>query len=73
MKLLFTLIVAGAALLGAVGCRSVAIYEKVRLQDPQMKFEESGVESHFYQKVYYSREGSVGAFGSSAGGGCGCY
>ena len=55
------------------GCRSVAVYEKARLQNPLMKFEESPAETHFYQKVYYSREGSVGAFGSSAGGGCGCY
>ncbi|NQU40956.1 MAG: DUF4266 domain-containing protein [Lentisphaerae bacterium] len=73
MKSVVLMVAAVVALLGASGCRSVAIYEKVRLQDPQMKFEESGTESHFYQKVYYSREGSVGAFGSSAGGGCGCY
>ncbi len=58
---------------GGLGCRSVAVYERVRLQDPLMKYEESAAETHFYQKVYYSREGSVGGIGSSAGGGCGCY
>ncbi|MBL7076379.1 MAG: DUF4266 domain-containing protein [Kiritimatiellae bacterium] len=57
----------------AVGCRSVAVYERARLQDPLMKYGESAAETHFYQKVYYSREGSVGGIGSSAGGGCGCY
>ena len=28
---------------------------------------------HFYQKIYYSVEGSVGGIGVGAGGGCGCY
>ncbi len=55
------------------GCSSVAFHEKGRLQDPVMAFDASAAETHFYQKVYYSREGSVGGFGSTAGGGCGCY
>jgi hypothetical protein len=73
MKIVMLIVTAGTLCLAGVGCRSVAVYEKARLQDPLMKYEESAQETHFYQKVYYSREGSVGGMGSSAGGGCGCY
>ncbi|MBT3293802.1 MAG: DUF4266 domain-containing protein [Verrucomicrobia bacterium] len=73
MKYVMLIVTAGTLCLVGVGCRSVAVYEKARLQDGLMKYEESAQESHFYQKVYYSREGSVGGMGSSAGGGCGCY
>lgn len=55
------------------GCQRVAFYERQHLQDRIMTFTESPSEVHFYQKSYYSREGSVGGIGSSAGGGCGCY
>ena len=73
MKLVMLIVTAGTLCLAGGGCRSVAVYEKARLQDPLMKYEASAQETHFYQKVYYSREGSVGGMGSSAGGGCGCY
>ena len=73
MRVLLWMMTVGAVSLVGSGCQSVAVYEKARLQDPLMKYEESAQETHFYQKVYYSREGSVGGMGSSAGGGCGCY
>jgi hypothetical protein len=38
-----------------------------------MAFDTDPSEMHFQQKVFYSMEGSAGGFGSSAGGGCGCY
>lgn len=55
------------------GCASVPFYEKGRLQDPIMALAPDGTEAHAYQKIYYSREGSVGGIGQGAGGGCGCY
>ena len=60
-------------LLGLCGCPSVDFTERRRLADPIMRFDEGPCEAHLYQKTYYSREASVGGFGSSAGGGCGCY
>lgn len=57
----------------AGGCTSVAFHEKGRLVDDVMAFGEWPSETHFYQKTYYSREGSAGGIGTSAGGGCGCY
>jgi hypothetical protein len=70
-KLLGLTLVAVAAAL--VGCRSVAFYEKEHLNDETMVLEESATETHFIQKVLYSREGSIGGVGIGAGGGCGCY
>ena len=46
---------------------------KSLILDKVMAFDASGSETHFYQKSYYSREGSVGGFGTTGGGGCGCY
>lgn len=59
--------------LAAPGCRTVRFYEREHLNDPIMAFEDDPTETHFYQKVYYSREGSAGGIGATAGGGCGCY
>lgn len=55
------------------GCSTVEYYEKERLSDPAMVFETDPTEVHFFQKCYYSREGSAGGIGDTAGGGCGCY
>lgn len=54
-------------------CSPVAFYEKGRLQDELLVLEDDATEVHAYQKIYYSREGSVGGIGVGAGGGCGCY
>ena len=56
-----------------VGCGGVAFYEKRALADPVMDLDDGPAEAHFYQKAYYSREGSAGGIGTGAGGGCGCY
>jgi len=60
-------------LLALSGCSTVEYYEKERLSDPAMVFETDPTEVHFFQKCYYSREGSAGGIGDTAGGGCGCY
>jgi hypothetical protein len=54
-------------------CSQVPFYEKGLVQDPIMTLAEDPTEVHAYQKIYYSREGSVGGIGTGAGGGCGCY
>ena len=61
------------AALPTSGCGGVAFYEKRHLAEPVMDLDDGAAEAHFYRKVYYSREGSAGGFGSGAGGGCGCY
>ncbi len=71
MRWTATLLVAFVVTL--TGCDSVKFYEKRTLASPLMAFDESPTESHFIAKSIYSREGSVGGIGSSAGGGCGCY
>lgn len=62
------------ALLGCamLGCENVEFYEKARLASPLMAFDDDSTRVHAMQKVFYSREASVGGIGSSAGGGCGC-
>lgn len=55
------------------GCRNVDFYEREAFADRLMEFEPDPIETHFFQKSYYSREGGVGGFGTAAGGGCGCY
>ena len=57
----------------APGCQAVNFTEKRHLADPIMEMGGGAGETHFQQKVYYSREGSAGGIGASAGGGCGCY
>jgi Domain of unknown function (DUF4266) len=60
-------------LLPVAGCSTVEYYEKEMLSDSVMVFETDPTEVHFHQKCFYSREGSAGGIGETAGGGCGCY
>jgi hypothetical protein len=65
-----------AAVLFAIaltGCATTDFTERRRLADPIMSLEDPAAETHLQQKTSYSREGSVGGIGGSAGGGCGCY
>jgi len=55
------------------GCATTDFTERRRLADPIMALEDPAAETHLQQKTSYSREGSVGGIGGSAGGGCGCY
>ena len=68
-----TFILLLAVSLIAGGCNNVEFYEREHLSDPIMIFSPDPTETHFLQKVLYSREGSVGGIGATAGGGCGCY
>jgi Domain of unknown function (DUF4266) len=61
------------ALLPLGACNTVEYYEKRAFSDAVMEFEDGATETHWFQKVYYSIEGSAGGIGTSAGGGCGCY
>lgn len=61
------------ALLPLAACNTVEYYEKRAFADAVMEFEDGATETHWFQKVYYSIEGSAGGIGTSAGGGCGCY
>ncbi|MDP6979663.1 MAG: DUF4266 domain-containing protein [Myxococcota bacterium] len=67
------LVLAALFLLGTSGCKNVEFYQKQRLNDPAMKFDDDPAQTHFVQKTFYSREGSAGGIGTGAGGGCGCY
>ncbi len=56
------------------GCRSeVAFYEKAAFADPVMDMSEEPLETHWFAKLYFSLEGSIGGIGTGGGGGCGCY
>lgn len=67
------LLLAAFALLAAAGCKGPEFYEKQHYGRVVMDMNEGAAETHFYQKVYYSMEGSAGGIGTTAGGGCGCY
>lgn len=67
------LILMAGVMLSLSACKTVEFYEKERINDPAMKFDDSPTATHFLQKTTYSREGSVGGIGTGAGGGCGCY
>lgn len=54
-------------------CNTVEYYDKRAFADSVMEFEDGATETHWFQKTYYSIEGSAGGIGTSAGGGCGCY
>ena len=66
-----------AAILAAAslgGCRSeVAFYEKAAFAEAVMDMREEPMETHWYAKVHFSLEGSIGGIGTGGGGGCGCY
>lgn len=55
------------------GCSTVEFYEREKLQTSLMQMDEEPAGVHWNQKVRYSREGSTGGIGATAGGGCGCY
>jgi hypothetical protein len=58
----------------AASCTSpVAFYEKAAFADPVMDMAQTPIESHWYSKVMFSMEGSIGGIGTGGGGGCGCY
>ena len=66
--------IVGLILLALPGaCNTVEYYEMQAFTDPAMEIDDGATETHWFQKVHYSVEGSAGGIGTSAGGGCGCY
>ncbi len=64
-------------LLSLMGCSSIQLkpwvkpYERDKLADPIMSFEQHPIAAAYMHHLYQSREGARGAEGGS-GGGCGC-
>jgi hypothetical protein len=65
------IVLALLALVTAVGCATVAPYERERLARRDMKLERSPDATAGEQHAAAYREGTAGAVGAS-GGGCGC-
>ncbi len=63
----------GSLLLTTSCASEVAFYEKAAFADPVMDLADEPLETHWYAKVIFSMEGSIGGIGNGGGGGCGCY
>jgi hypothetical protein len=61
------------SLTAITSCRTTDFTQRRKLADATMRFDDGPGATHFEQKSVYSREGSAGGIGESAGGGCGCY
>jgi len=61
----------GFAIISLSSCVVVKEYEKVNINDPDMKLSDSSVE-RFKTNFQVYREASVGGNGGKTGGGCGC-
>jgi hypothetical protein len=68
---LFKLAIAICIVASFPGCVSLAEYQKMLLNDPDMALSESAIES-FEQGFVTYREGVSGGNGGKTGGGCGC-
>ncbi len=68
LALMATLTLIGGA---SSGCVSVAAYQKVYLNDEDMKLANKRIETYETNFESY-REGAGGANGGKVGGGCGC-
>jgi len=68
-KLLFVLIF--LFLVSIIGCTIVQPWERERLADPNMIFDENPIQKGIKEHYINIREGSEGGNGSQ-GGGCGC-
>jgi len=69
-RLLLLSIVAAMALTGAA-CATVQPWERGRLADPQMKFDDDAALAAYLAHWLEAREGAAGGSGVQ-GGGCGC-
>jgi hypothetical protein len=64
-------VIAWAVLL-APGCAATQFYEREKLNDRAMQFDQDGGVNYVRSKIEAAREGSLGGFGSAEAGGCGC-
>ncbi len=58
-------------LLSVTSCKVLKEYEKVNINDPDMKLADNSVD-RFKTNFHAYREGASGASGGKTGGGCGC-
>ena len=61
-----------ALLLVTSGCATTRVYERARIVDPAMSFDEDAALTYLRNKIEAAREGGFGGFGGAAAGGCGC-
>jgi hypothetical protein len=54
------------------GCASTEFYQREKLNDRAMQFDQDGGLNYLRQKIEAAREGSLGGFGAAEAGGCGC-
>ena len=59
------------AVLGAQGCASVPVWERVKLSDYLMREDRDPLAGSLAEHVYFTREAAAGS-GNVGGGGCGC-
>lgn len=64
-------IIVGLVLLGLNSCVAVKEYEKVYINDPDMKLA-AALHERFELNFQVYREAAAGANGGKTGGGCGC-
>lgn len=69
LKLLF--LIFAFLLIAFSGCTTVQPWERERLSDPNMIFDENPIQKGIYEHYINIREGSEGGDGSQSGG-CGC-
>ena len=60
-----------AVLMSISSCVAVKEYEKININDPDMKLSANSID-RFETNFQVYREGSSGANGGKTGGGCGC-
>ena len=65
------LVIVGLVLLGMSSCVAVKEYEKVYINDPDMKLA-AALQERFEVNFLVYREAAAGANGGKTGGGCGC-
>jgi hypothetical protein len=70
VRLLVIGVIAAASMVSS-GCVTVQAWERGRLADPQMKFEEDAALAAYQAHWLEAREGASGGSGVQ-GGGCGC-
>ncbi len=68
---IFLLIILGGIALALNGCTTVQPWERERLSDPNMMFDENPLDKGAQLHFLFIREGTEGGDGSQSGG-CGC-
>ena len=64
--------VLASCMLFTPGCAATQFYEREKLNDRSMQFDQDPGLNYVRQKIEAAREGSLGGFGSAEAGGCGC-